>query len=67
MSVEPFKLSKKICIREVRIQNTNLVEFVQGGHKIVACIPNRTEMSGSDETCDTDQSKVFHGRSKNVT
>jgi hypothetical protein len=54
MTIESFKLSKKISVREKAVNNSNRVVWIKGCHNGVACVFNGFQVAGSYETANPD-------------
>ena len=54
MTIESFKLSKKIRIWEKTINYSNRVVWIKGGHKGIACVFDGLQVAGCYETANPD-------------
>ena len=60
MTIETFVLCKEGTVREVTIENTYRIMFVQSSYELIACIFDRFEVSWSNVAGDSRESEVFH-------
>jgi hypothetical protein len=59
MAVKSFKLSKKICIREIVINNPDRVIFINGCDKEISGFFDRLHMARRYKSTRSNKSKVF--------
>ena len=60
MTVEPFKLSKNVCLGEVTIDDTYRIINIQRGHPVATGVFDGLHMSWGDIASCTYQGKLFH-------
>src|SRR5574344_122624 len=60
MPIKQFHLRKKSGIRKITIHNTDTVKFIVRGNKLIVCLFNSPEVTGSYIPGNSDYSKMSH-------